>query len=165
MANQVPLKYMAWSITPSVLAMAGANRIQGHRFATHLPLVDIKLDFENGNFFLEGDWHFMMAANRHVERSWFACHSERVKIETSIFPSTVINLSDRSNDGSGFSLEGTLKDGNSMSKCFGLLVLEFTEPVNGLPGNEWNLTFYLYDAMNSECEIRMKLPIYADTVN
>ncbi|MCW3120256.1 MAG: hypothetical protein JWM28_4338, partial [Chitinophagaceae bacterium] len=80
MEKQIPLKYFAYAITPSAVAMAAVHNTDGHQFATHLPLVDIKFDFENGNFTLEGDWHFLMASNRHVEQSWYSCHRERVKI-------------------------------------------------------------------------------------
>lgn len=139
--------------------------MDGHHFSTHLPLAEIKFDFENGIFILEGDWHFMMAANRHAEQSWFACHRERVKIETSIFPSEVIDLADARNDGLAFALEGTLKDGTYLSNCTGLLILENTKRRNEFAGLEWNLIFYLYDAMNNECEIRMKLPVYAVSEN
>lgn len=161
MEKKIPLSYFAYSVTSSTVIATTKNGAGSPLFSTPLPLAEIVIDFEHGHFILEGDWHFMMAANRHVEQSWFGFHRERVKIEVSIYPSMIPDLSDEKNDGLAFALDGTLKDGEGTGDCFGLLVLENAERQVGCLSSEWNITFYLYDALNDDCEIRMKLPVHA----
>src|SRR5260370_547792 len=38
------------------------------RRSSPLPLVNVRIDFEHGNFFLEGSWMFMMASNKKVRK-------------------------------------------------------------------------------------------------
>ncbi|MEJ0104639.1 MAG: hypothetical protein WDO19_19665 [Bacteroidota bacterium] len=104
---------------------------------------------------------FYIASNKHAEESWFACHKETIRINASICPCEVIDLTDEKNDGLVFALDGTLTDGGNISLCSGLLVLDNVRRINGTMNNEWSITFYIYDAANDDCEIMLKLPLYA----
>ncbi|MEP7374273.1 MAG: hypothetical protein ABI675_12835 [Chitinophagaceae bacterium] len=157
------LKQFNYSIPSSALVLTGMK--QNHIAAEHLPLMNVAIDFENGILKLEGDWPFMIASNKHNEASWFGHHRERVKIETTIYPAFAIDLNDPESDGLVFPLEGNIKDGNQPGSCSGLLVIDNVRRNNGLIGNHWNISFYLYDAQFDDCEIKFKLPLYQTLFN
>ena len=158
MKKPVLLKRFEYSILPSVVALAGVNK--NYIVAEHLPLMKVTIDFENGKLNLEGDWHFMMASNTHSEPNWCDYHKGRVQIETGLTDSFTINLIDPRNDGFMFPMEGSIKDGNYLGSCSGLLVLDNVRALNGLISDHWNISFYLYDLQFNDCEIRFKLPIF-----
>ena len=157
------LKQFNYSIPSSALALAG--RKQNYIVAEHLPLMKVAIDFENGVLKLEGDWQFMMASNKHNEASWFGHHRERVVIEATIYPAVTIDLTDPECDGLVFPLEGNIKDRNHPGSCSGLLVMDNVRGNNGLMGNHWNISLYLYDAQFDDCEIKFKLPFYQSLIN
>lgn len=163
MKKPILLKQFRYSIPPSVIALAGIKK--NHIVAEHLPLMKVAVDFENGNLKLEGDWHFMMASNKYNEAGWSDYHRGRVQIETAIYASLAIDLNDPENEGLAFSLEGTIKDGNCLGSCSGLLVLDNARGLNGLISDQWNISFYLYDLQFNDCEIKFKLPVYTATDN
>jgi hypothetical protein len=163
MKQEILLRHYECSIFPSMLVTATMDAKHVHNFSESKPLADVKLDFEEGVFLMEGDWQFIIASNNHSEQSWFACHKERIKVEASICPSHIINLADESNDGFVFALDGTITDGGNMSFCSGLLVLDNVKKRNGTMTSEWSFTFYIYDSMNDDCEIRLKLPLHIMT--
>ena len=152
------LKQFKYSIPPSVIALAEANK--NHITTEHLPLMKVVIDFENGNLKLQGDWHFMMASNKYNEPGCSNNHKERVQIETTIHASSPINLKDPENDGLVFPMDGTIKDGNSLGACSDLVVLGNVRGLNGLISDQWNISFYLYDQQFNDCEIKFKLPIF-----
>jgi hypothetical protein len=163
MKPEIFLRQYEYSIFPSMFVMASMDAKQHHHFPGNKPLAEVKLDFEKGTFLLEADWQFIIASNNHAEQSWYGCHKERIKVEASICPSQVINLADECNDGFVFALDGSLIDGDNISFCSGLLVLDNIKMKNGTMTNEWSLTFYIYDALNDDCEIRLKLPLHIVT--
>lgn len=163
MKQQILLKQFEYAITVSSMALATVK--DTHRVAEHLPLMKVNIDFENGILKLEGDWNFMMASNTHNESSWFTCHRERVKIETGIYSDTKIDLHDPYCDGLVFPLEGSIKDGNCLGTCTGLLVIDNIRGSNGLISTQWNISFYLYDAQFDDYEIKFKLPVYSMEIN
>jgi hypothetical protein len=158
MKGQLLLKQIEYFIPASSLAMAGLN--ENHIAAEHLPLMKVNIDFENGVFRLEGDWQFMMASNKYNEASSFSYHRERVKIETAVYPAFAINLNDPYCDGLVLPLEGSIKDGNYLGSCSGLLVIDNVRRSNGLISNQWNISFYLYDLQFEYCEIKFIIPVY-----
>src|SRR5450432_2158387 len=110
MKTPLLLKTCSHSIfSPAVIA-AKVSAEENHPYDNQAPSVTATIDFENGNFKLEGDWHFMMTCNKHAEPEWFNYHTSKVCIETSIYPSSIIDLSDYKNDGAVFILEGNIKD-------------------------------------------------------
>jgi len=157
MKQQILLKEFEYSIPASSMVLAHLK--QDQIIAEHLPLMKVAVDFETGLLKLEGDWRFMMASNKHNKASWFACHRERVKIETAIYPALAINLDDPESDGLIFPLEGVIKDGNTLSSCSGLLVFDKTPGGNDLVNYQWEISFYLYDSQFDDCEIKFKLPV------
>lgn len=119
------------------------------------------IDFECGRFSIEGDWHYMMTCNRHAEQASFDFHKQRVSIEGSIYPGFTIDLSDDNNDGAVFILEGNIKDiNNQSSACSGLMVLDKIIENNTLAVDTWNISIYLYDNSNEDCEIALKIPVF-----
>jgi hypothetical protein len=158
MAQHLLLKKFQYAIPSSALAFAMIDK--KHVVSNHLPLMKVVIDFENGVLQLEGDWHFMMAVNRHNEQSWFLHHRERVKIELLIYPASPVNLADDANDGIMCPLQGSIKDGNCTGACSGLLIMDKKLTDNGINSNQWDLSFYIYDAAFDECEIKFRLPVY-----
>ena len=163
MKKQLLLKQIEYFIPASPLAMAGLSK--NHIAAEHLPLMKVSIDFENGSLKLEGDWQFMMASNKHNEASSFTYHRERVKIETAFYPAFAINLNDPYSDGLVFPAEGSIKESNCFGSCSGLLVIDNVRGSNGLIGNQWNISFYLYDLQFDFCEIKFRIPVYDQEIN
>lgn len=163
MKQPVLLKQFEYTIPASALALAVVNK--NHIVAEHLPLMKVTIDFENGVLKLQGDWQFMMAANKHNEASCSRYHRERVNIEASVYPELIINLSDPSSDGLVLPVEGSIKDGNFLSSCSGLIVIDNVRGFNELISSQWSISFYLYDLQFDECEIKFKLPLYQTSCN
>jgi hypothetical protein len=120
----------------------------------------VVLDFENGNLKIEGDWKYMMAAHKTNDAAWVNYNEERILLDAAIYPSFVINLSDEESDGLVFALEGRIKDGDFISYCTGLLMVDSIRNKTGFVEPEWNITFHLYDLQVKNCEIIFQLPIY-----
>ncbi len=163
MKQPILLTQFEYSIPVSAMALAAIK--DNHTIAEHLPLMKVNIDFENGILKLEGDWNFMMASNMHNESSWFTCHRERVEIETTIYSDMKINLNDPYCDGLVFPMKGSIRDGNCLGSCSGLLVIDNVRGSNGLISNQWNISFYLYDAQFNDCEIKFKLSLYQTPFN
>jgi hypothetical protein len=142
----------------SSVVIASKELTEGYNYPASLTA---DIDFEHGSFSIEGDWHFMMTCNRHAEPAWFDFHKQRVSIEGSIYPGFIIDLSDDNNDGAVFILEGNIKDvNNNISACSGLLVLDKIIENNSLAVDTWNISLYLYDNSNEDCEIALKIPVF-----
>ncbi|MBC7937462.1 MAG: hypothetical protein H7Y86_19115 [Rhizobacter sp.] len=157
MKKQILLKQFEYAIPVSALAITG---IRAKHIAGHLPLMKVNIDFENGSLAVEGDWQFMMAANQHNEASWFRHHRGRVKIETALYAACAVNLDDEESDGLFCPLQGSIKDGDCIGACSGLLIVDNVRTNNGLTGNQWNISFYIYDVFDNY-EIKFKLPVYS----
>ena len=160
MKNSVLFKTFNYSVVPAA-EKAGNVFTENLHTGKQASLVNIDIDFEQENFRLEGDWQYMMASNKHAEENWFSCHQQRVSIEASIYPGLAIDLSDDSNDGLVFMIEGTIKDKNTTDNCSGLLVLDKI----ATQGNKWNISFYLYDNAHGDCEIAFRLPVNGRSAN
>ncbi|HTE07792.1 MAG TPA: hypothetical protein VK628_03450, partial [Flavitalea sp.] len=63
---------------------------------------------------------------------------EGLKVNATIYSGSGVNLSDESNDGLVFSLEGILEDGKTINICSGLLVLHNAMAMNGQSGKAWH---------------------------
>lgn len=152
------LHVFEYAVIPSVSLVSLAKTAK-HPVAEHLPLMQVRIDFEDGKLILKGDWHFLMASNRQADPSWFSFHSGRVTIEADIYPTGVIDLDDHNNDGSVFPVQGIVKDGNNFNSCSGLLLLDKIE------NHEWSISFFLYDYEVDNCEIKFKLSVYTTSRN
>lgn len=165
MKQPILLNKYKYTIPVSALALAEVNHKSTKVFARHLPLMKVLIDFEKGSLKLEGDWQFMLSANKHNQPGWFRYYRERVFIDTVICPAGAINLNDHCSDGLLFPLEGTVADGTCTSSCSGLLVIDNERDSKGGISNNWNISFYLYDLQFEECEINFKLPLYIDNTD
>jgi hypothetical protein len=83
MEHQPLLRSLEYSILHSEDLNSGQYFHQREdRGAATFPLVNFRIDFEHGNFFLEGSWMFMMASNKKVRQM-----SSLIKVESiNIFP-------------------------------------------------------------------------------
>ena len=158
MKKPMLLKQFRYSIPPSVFALMGIKK--DHIVAEHLPLMKLLIDFENGTLKLEGDWHFLMASNKYNDARCFNNHRERVQLDTTIPASSPINLSDPENNCLVFPLDGTIKEGDYLTACSGLLILDSVPGFHKRTGSQWTISFYLYDLQFDNCEIKFKLPVY-----
>jgi hypothetical protein len=163
MIKKILLRQFEYSIPPCVNTIAGIK--QNHIVDEDLPLIKVVIDFENGNLKLEGDWHFMMSSNKYNEASCFNNHKERVKVETTIYASSPINLNATDKNGWIFPLDGTIKDADYLAACSGLLILDTVPSSAEQTGSQWNISLYLYDQQFDDCEIKFKWPLYTTTSN
>ena len=128
--------------------------------AMHQSLMRVSIDFDKGKFFMEGDWPFLIASNRHSSSSWLAYHAGRVAIAATIYPAGNIDLEDDFNDGLICPLEGTINDFNSINSCSGMIILDKIRNNKRNPHHSWDISLYLYDYQVENCEITYKLPVY-----
>jgi len=142
----------------SSAVMAGKEPVQGIHNENNASLLTADINFEQGIFRLEGDWHYMMTCNKHTEPGWFNYHQQRITIKAGICPGCSIDLLDDNNDGAVFIIEGNIKDNNDLTACSGLLVLDKTTG-NNRDVDTWNISFYLYDNDNDDVEIAIKIPV------
>jgi len=139
-----------------------ATMKKNHADTEQTCLIKVSMNFTEGKFTLVGDWQHLISANKHNELVCSCYHRKKVKIETDIYPSLVIDLEDVDNDGLLFSLQGSVTDEDRIGSCSGLLVLDNVRDSKGDIGNQWNVSFYLYDHCFENCEITFKLPVFAD---
>lgn len=158
MKKQPILKYFEYKIQPPAMALTETSG--KHIAIQHLPLMKVAFDFEKGKMKLEGDWNFMINANKHNETNWFTRNRERVRIDASILPVFPINLSDPAVDGLMLPLEGKINDGESIGNCNGLIVLDMQQGSNNSEAYQYQLSFYIYDLQYEYCEINFKLPVF-----
>jgi hypothetical protein len=157
MNEPILLSQFEYSIPSPVVATAG---VKNHIVARQLPLMKVAVDFKNGSLKLEGDWQFMTASSNDSIVGWADNFRGRVQIETAICPSLPVNLNDTKNDNLVFPLEGTIKYGDCVGYCCGLLVMDNVRVFNGLVSDQWNISFSLYDLKFTDCEMRFKLPVF-----
>lgn len=162
MKKQFILKEFKYSI-PSGTPVICATK-DNYVVAGHLPLMRVFFDFENGKMKLEGDWQYMMAANKHNETNWFTCHSNRVKITADILKPAPVNLNDKETDGMVLPLDGLIDDGESIGGCSGLIIIDNVKGKKGRFSNQWDISFYMYDLQFEFCEIKFRIPVYMHAV-
>jgi hypothetical protein len=78
MTTQTILKQLDYTIPVSSTALALLPVNQA--YAWHLPLMKLRVDFERGTLFLEGDWSYLVLSNRHNEAKNFYKGRGRVQI-------------------------------------------------------------------------------------
>lgn len=159
------LSQFNYSILSSGLTVAGLGTPEMNSISAHLPLTDIKIDFENGIFRMEADRNYIMAANTGKSDCLYNYKAERIKIETVINPCGIIDLGKVDEDGIIFSMEGVTADDSNLKACYGLMTVEQPKPGKKLVTNERILTFYICDAVNPECEIKFALPLCSVATN
>src|SRR5258708_39110351 len=80
------------------------------RRSSPLPLVNVRIDFEHGNFFLEGSWMFMTASNKKVRKRREAGKQERERVESALYPYLPLDLTDEKSENYHLSLYGMGQD-------------------------------------------------------
>ncbi len=162
MKAPILLKTFIHTIFSSPVIAAKESREGSNDYENHTPSLTADINFEQGSFRVEGDWHFMMTCNKHAQPEWFDYHTRSVSIEGSIYPSFTVDLTDDNNDGAVFILEGNVKDNqNKDSACSGLLVVDRIFQHTKQFVDAWNISFYLYDNnSNEDCEIAFKIPVF-----
>ena len=161
MKDKLRLNNFEYSIVPSAM-IPETPVTDDAAFVQQLPLLNVRVDFKKGIFNIEGDWKYMVAANRHAERNWYSFHKGRVKVEALLRRGLVINIDDQTTDGMVFPFKGKITDGNSTGSCSGLLVINNDEKDRN---GHSSIVLYLYHYQVDSCEIIFKLPVYAQGIN
>jgi hypothetical protein len=160
MKTALLLRQYMYSIPASPMVLPATRKNPNLGFADCLQLMKIAFDFERGRLKLEGDWKFMVAANKENKAGPFDSLRERVFIDATIYPAVPINLSDCESDGLLFPLEGSANDGLELSSCSGLVCIESGCLTHG---PQWNISFYIYDSQFENVEIKFTVPVYVNT--
>ena len=164
MEINVRLQQFEFAIMPptSVVQMSEYKNYSG---GCHLPLMQVNIDFAKGKLLLEGDWGFMVYANKHARPEWLSHYKGRVTIDVSLYPAAAIDLLDPFNSGIVLPADGTINNGRIVNSCSGLVILDKLSGSQKIGGHGWDIIFYLYDYHLDECEIKFKLPVYLNVTN
>lgn len=127
----------------------------------HLPQVNVSIDFETKTLLLEGNSGLMVPAVQKPKLKRSARNYGRISVNAAIQSGVSFELADLANDELVYSLDGTINDGESITSCSGLLMLDSEIKMDGTGGREWCLYLYLYDDFNVEREIKLKLAMYS----
>lgn len=165
MKHSILLKRFEYSIPGSDTDNNGMDSRDNHPFEMYLPQVKVSIDFEKRSLFLEGNGSLMMTSTRNPDLTIAAFDKERIRVKATIHPGFTVDLSDSTNNGLVFSLEGILDDGKDINSCSGLLVLDNMTKRNEPGGKEWWLTIYLYDDYDDEREIKLRLTMCSVSEN
>lgn len=164
MKETMLLSRYEYAMLSSTMTVSSLAFLEKDQFGTRVPLVTIKIDFEKGNFYLEGNRQFMMFSKRTRKIKELIGQQERVKVESSLFPGAVIDLHDPSNDGLFFTMDGSILYGGMMKTCTGLMLLENIRDKRGRCSQNWSVSFNLQVVTQKEYEIKFKIPVYASMI-
>lgn len=159
MKNNIPLKRFEYT-APSPDTYAKRMGSAGDPFDTHLPLLQVSLDFEKRELHLEGKDLFEKDPIQKPQ-SILLPDNERIRVKAGISSGFSIRLSELAKDELVFSIEGSLDDGKSIDSCSGLLVFSQAISIDGSETGQYHLTLYLYDDFDDEREIKLRLIMYA----
>jgi hypothetical protein len=122
-----------------------------------LPSLEIKIDFAAGKLAVQADSELLLQSTSHMEQRYLLAYKKRVQIQMDIFPHSVIDLNDSSNNDLLLPLEGDIMDASILNSCTGWLVLknEWYKKDSHL----WRLALYIYDH-STDGEIKFDLPLY-----
>jgi|ThiBioDrversion2_2_1062182.scaffolds.fasta_scaffold00249_108 hypothetical protein len=155
MNEMIPLWTIEYNV-PST-AVPDATGIMEDEYPVHL--LNVQIDFQNGQLLLDGNWKFIMGSNNQAEEHWFNAHSETIRLSASLFPGKAVDLADTT-AGAAFAVEGILSDRDGEIEYSGLLLMELAKE-NKTPGTKcWNISLYLYNSGSDDCEIKLKWPVY-----
>lgn len=161
MKDPILLTRYEYAMLSSSISTSSLNFLEKDQYGARVPLVSIKIDFEHGNFYLEGSRQFMMFSKKARQQKELVGHKERVRVESSLFPGAVIDLADPKNDGLFFTMEGSILYGGMMKTCTGLMLLENILDRQDRHTMNWSVAFNLHVLTQKEFEIKFKLPVYA----
>lgn len=152
------LKY-EYSMQPAAVASVLGNK---HIYINQtLPVIHVKIDFENGKMLLEGDWQYMVKSNKHNYPVLMDLYAERVQMDLKLYTDAEITKTTGSD--TLFHLEGVLKNSTTTTYLSGLLILE-THPSSTIKHHlQQSVTFYIYVSGIDFCEIRFRFPLFINT--
>ncbi|MBX9784296.1 MAG: hypothetical protein K2X48_13480 [Chitinophagaceae bacterium] len=153
------LQKFEYSIPATIYKMWGAN--EEYFPAQYQPLMSVRIDFVKG-LLLEGNWQFMVKANKHNADKWITSHRGRVQMDLSFSSSFAVELNNQTDEGFVFPMDGYLNDFQSLTELTGLLIIEKCSRTSGVITNQWNVSFYWYDCGFDVCEIKFCLPVYVN---
>ena len=165
MKHQTFLQQFKYTIPATSVAFTEKQKSCGRQVAAHLPLLNLGIDFTNGELYIDADWLFIASTNLQMLQNNIWAYRERVKIEAFLDSSIEIDLEEQGCNGLLFPFEGKINDGNMLCSCNGLIILDadYTQkPLNAVP---WMLSIYLYDALVENFDIKLRLPLYYNTVS
>ena len=154
-------KYVCRTPITSIL-LAGSRLKYEKAFSEHELLMKVAIDFEKGVLSMESNLHFILAIAKNKAADAFLDYTEKLFIETEIYPATTIDLENPTVGELVFSLNGNIRTGTSLRHCTGLL--EVNREIKS-PGNQWHLNFFLMDTDLDDFGIEFKLPILTDSLD
>ncbi|RYZ49930.1 MAG: hypothetical protein EOP49_15130 [Sphingobacteriales bacterium] len=159
MKQILPLRTIEYNVpspAESARSLSAGTRIQQEQAAN---LLHVQIDFQTGQLQLEGNWDFIMGANRQAEQHWLGFHCERVRLTAALFPGEAIDLAGLTT-GAAFAVEGKLFDQDGEVDYSGLLLMDPAKENKSTGTKSWNVSLYLYNSESDDCEIKLKWPIY-----
>lgn len=159
MQEPVLLSRFEYAMLSSTITVSSRDGLEKYPFGSQVPLVSIKIDFEKGDFWLEGNRQFMLFSRKTRKVRELVSQQERVRVESSLFPGSVIDLSDRSNDGLFFTMDGSILYGGMLKTCTGLMLLENIRNKQGDFTRHWSIAFNLHVITQKEYELKFKIPV------
>jgi len=165
MKQPVYLKSFEYSIPKSEKDFSDRGYLYGEYAEMHLPLVKVNIDFENKWLVLESNGFTTKSSSSNIERTQFDFGKKRIRVNANIYCGLDINLAGSSGDELVFLLEGIMDDGESISPCSGLLVIDTATGRYESAGKEYDLRVYLYDNNDEDKEIKLDLMMYSLSQN
>jgi len=165
MNQQTLLKSVDYSVPSYPAGESRMGRQNSHPFGMYSPMVQVNIDFEKRNLFMEGASQLITSSGRYRETIKTKAEKKKVIVKAVIYPGAGIELSERPKNDFVFSLEGTIDDGKSIHSCSGLLVVNGVAKKNEAGFQEWQLAVYLYDDDNNARKIELTLTMYSISEN
>ena len=131
--------------------------------ASHLPLVLLAVDFENGELLLKGDMEYLTAFG--LPHTAFSESGNGIIIEADIQPRVIVDLENLCSNGMLLSVSGTINDGSFVTNCTGVLILQKQELTTRKLNADWLMSLVLYEGMDATREIRYDFPLYRGQKN
>ena len=125
-------------------------------------LLEIKIDFHKGRFYLQGDWKFLMETNESKEDTYLDLHESDVNINMRVYPEGAIHLEDFENDGGILFLQGKVKNEYHSNSCTGMLII--SRNTSSRSNVDWFIIIYLYEYNNAFAEFKYTFPLYLNTL-
>ncbi len=148
----------------SIIKPGSPQWVKENVMRSHSHLVDIKIDFRNGRFSLQGDWEYLLEKNECSDEKFIDRYTNRININMRLHPKGTINLENFENDGNILFLSGTLKDMHQSNHCTGMLIFCRNLSRSAHSPCHWHMVIYVYECNNAFVEFKFTLPVYLNTL-
>jgi len=153
------LSSFEYAVMPSMSSVAISHPAK-NKNERYTPLWQVKMNFNDGDFLLTGNWHCIMASNTKAKPFRPSYHPGRVGIKADIFPGE-INLNDQKSDGLVLPINGILQDDeSSVNSCSGLIQFHKSTASPEVNHYEWTISICLYNYQHENREINFHLQLY-----